>query len=162
MENASKALLMAAGVLMAVVILSLAAYLFGTFSSSTAEMQKDMERAEIQNFNNQFYAYNGKDNLTIYDVYTVVNLARNNNEKHELVGEGIKNDNLYVAVYIGSDSSNKGLEATDFKIDNTNLENYMPKKTTAMSTTQDLQLYKCTVKMNSTTQRINKVIFTKK
>ena len=43
MENASKALLMAASVLVGVVILSLAVYLYISFSGSANEIGKQME-----------------------------------------------------------------------------------------------------------------------
>ena len=47
MENASKALLMAAGVLMGVVILSLAAYLFVTFSSSADDVKSEIANNQL-------------------------------------------------------------------------------------------------------------------
>ena len=100
MENASKALLMAAGVLMGVLILSLAVYLYTSFSSSTAAMEKQMELDEINNFNNKFLAYDGKTDLTIYDVYTVANLAAENNIKYEIENEGMQSGNFYIAVSI--------------------------------------------------------------
>ena len=51
MENASKALLMAAGVLIAVLILSLAVYLFMSFGSESAEFHKQMENDRLNQFN---------------------------------------------------------------------------------------------------------------
>ena len=100
MENASKALLMAAGALMGILILSLGVYLFISFSSSTASMEKQMEQDEINNFNNKFLAYEAKDNLTIYDVYTVANLAAENNKKYEIENDGVQPGNFYIAVSI--------------------------------------------------------------
>ena len=54
MENASKALLMAAGVLMGVLILSLAVYLFANFRATADEATKLMYEEELAQFNN-FY-----------------------------------------------------------------------------------------------------------
>ena len=96
MENASKALLFAAGVLMAIVILSLAVYLYGSFSSATSEVEKQMEEDQISNFNNQFLAYEEKKEITIYDIYTVSNLAEENNKKYDLTKQ--EDNNYYVSV----------------------------------------------------------------
>ena len=90
MENASKALLMAASILIGVVILTLGVYLYTSFSESANNMKKQMEDNQIANFNNQFLLYEGKTDLTIYDVYTVANLAIESNKKYELQDEGIK------------------------------------------------------------------------
>ena len=83
MENASKALLMAAGVLIGVLILSLAAYLFVYFGSTSQQIHEQNEENQINEFNSKFTSYVGKDNITIYDVITVANLATENNKKYE-------------------------------------------------------------------------------
>ena len=75
MENASKALLMAAGVLMGVVILSLAAYLFVTFSSSADDVKSEIANNQLNKFNSQFLAYEQREDLTVYDILTAVNLG---------------------------------------------------------------------------------------
>ena len=85
MENASKALLIAAGALIAILILTLAVYMFSSMSENAANMYKELEASEISRFNQQFLNYDGRgdeDNiynpLTIQDVATIVNLAINN------------------------------------------------------------------------------------
>ena len=54
MENASKALLMAAGVLIGILILSLAVFLFANFGSASAEINRQNEIKRINEFNAQF------------------------------------------------------------------------------------------------------------
>lgn len=83
MENASKALIMAAGVLIGIMILSLAVYLFATFGSTSAELHKQKETDQLNQFNSQFTSYEGKEDITIYDVITVANLATENNKYYE-------------------------------------------------------------------------------
>lgn len=102
MENASKALIIAAAALIAILILTLAVYLFSSMSENAAEMYKELEASEITRFNQQFLNYDGrgivqigfKDNngngrkdadesyiynpLTIQEVATIVNLAVDN------------------------------------------------------------------------------------
>ena len=76
MENASKALLMAASVLIGVLILSLAVYLFTSFGSTSAELHKQQDEQRLEQFNTQFSSYEGKEGgITIYDVVTIANLA---------------------------------------------------------------------------------------
>ena len=65
MENASKALLMAGGVLIGVLIISLAVYLFADFGSTSAEVNAQNAQKQITAFNSKFTAYEGyKDEQT--------------------------------------------------------------------------------------------------
>lgn len=82
MENASKALIMAAGVLIGILIISLAVYLFVDFGSTSAEINAQNDEKQINQFNSKFTSYADKE-LTIYDVITVVNYAKENNKYYE-------------------------------------------------------------------------------
>ena len=57
MENATKALLMAAGVLIGIVILSLGVYLYGTIGNYVQMSQEEMNNQALIKFNTQFYNY---------------------------------------------------------------------------------------------------------
>jgi len=81
MENASKALLMAAEVLIAILIASLFALFFSTMSEYTKSYEERKQTEELQAFNNQFEKYIG--GATAQDVVTVINLAKEYNEKME-------------------------------------------------------------------------------
>lgn len=83
MENATKALLMAAGILVGIMILSLAVYLFTDFGTTSAEINKKNAEQQIVEFNTQYSTYLNRDNLTIYDVVTVANMANENNQKYK-------------------------------------------------------------------------------
>lgn len=83
MENASKALIMAGGVLIGVLILSLAVYLFADFGSTSAQINEQNAEKQLTQFNSQFTSYEGKEGLTIYDVITVASLAKENNTYYE-------------------------------------------------------------------------------
>ena len=93
MENASKALLMAGGVLIGILILSLAAYLFVDFGSTSAEIHRQNEEKQITEFNSKFTSYEGykdKDGnwqITIYDIITLAGYAKENNTYNEGVTE---------------------------------------------------------------------------
>ena len=54
MENASKALIMAAEILIGVMIISIGVYLFSTMGEYSADTTAQMQEAQINQFNNQF------------------------------------------------------------------------------------------------------------
>lgn len=84
MENASKALLMAAGVLIGVLILSLAVFLFVNFGGTSARIHETVQKNQLAKFNTQFTNYETKQNVTIYDIVSVANLATENNRENQL------------------------------------------------------------------------------
>ena len=57
MENASKALIMAAEILVGVLIISIAVYLIMTMGEYSANTTSRMEDAQITQFNQQFLQY---------------------------------------------------------------------------------------------------------
>lgn len=99
MENASKALLMAGGVLIGLLILSLAAYLFVDFGATSAKVHQQNEEKKLTEFNSKFTAYEGyytSDEhgnpvwqITIYDIITLAGYAKENNEYYKDVEEKI-------------------------------------------------------------------------
>lgn len=95
MENASKALLMAASVLLGVMLISIGAYLFSVYGDYTSSMYDRIESAQIDQFNIQFLKYYGKrqaaggvgtENVlcTAHDIASLANLARKNNLENEV------------------------------------------------------------------------------
>lgn len=78
MENASKALLIAGGMLLMIMILTFSTYMFRKFGSQTAEFYKNMSDTEIYEFNQKFFKYETKNDQTIgtHEVVSVINLAK--------------------------------------------------------------------------------------
>lgn len=89
MENASKALIMAGGVLIGILIISLAVYLFVDFGSTSAQINAQNSQKQITEFNSKFTSYEGykdKDGnwkITIYDIITLASYAKENNQYYE-------------------------------------------------------------------------------
>lgn len=121
MENATKVLIMAATVLISVVIVSFAIYLATSLSSYSSEITEQTTADQIAQFNAQFTQYqyykntynvkdeNGKDvenveenTTTIYDIITVANLAKENNENYGFdTYQGNATENtLYITVAV--------------------------------------------------------------
>lgn len=75
MENASRALLMAGGILLGILILSLMVTLFASSSSLSKTYDESKQSEAIQRFNANFTQYLGEDRLTIHEVVTICNFA---------------------------------------------------------------------------------------
>ena len=167
MENASKALIMAAGILIGVAILSLAVYLFVSFGSASTKIHEQNDANRINEFNTQFTSYVGKEDITIYDVITVANLATENNIKYEYNTQRANGKNSYISVYLKQRTGTlndiaKGAEtpsttrASDYnKIIQADINKIS-------SDLQELTKYDCTVDISETTGLVYKVTFSAK
>ena len=174
MENASKALLMAAGVLIGVLILSLAVYLFVSFGTTSSELHKQQDSDRINQFNSQFTSYEGKEGVTIYDVITVANLATENNIYYEFnkrnnIPSTDTND-FYISVVLKNEYNNNELIERGYdsnaKTTRDKYNEIISKYVNSMQIIGDkesyLNQYECKVYISSITQRVYKVVFTKK
>ena len=81
MENATKALLISAGVLLGIIIISLAVYVFANSAAFGESYESSQEEIRIANYNNKFEIYN-KEEITIYDIISVLNLSKEYKEKY--------------------------------------------------------------------------------
>lgn len=88
MENASKALLMAAGILVGVLILALMVTLFISARNISTSYEQEKQEDAVQQFNVNFIKYLGQD-LTIHQVITITNFAHQNHVN--ISGSGGKN-----------------------------------------------------------------------
>lgn len=168
MENASKALLMAAGVLIGVLILSLAVYLFVSFGTTSSELHKQQDNDRTNQFNSQFISYEGKEGVTIYDVISVANLATENNIYYELKKKNnppsdAKNaTDFYISVVLNNDKyTNRSIE-TGYNDTRQNYNDIISTEVNSMPTNGELNQYNCKVSISPITQRVYKVVFTKK
>jgi hypothetical protein len=113
MENASKALLMAAGMLVALMILSLAVYLFVEFGSTSAEYYEQIKEQDIVKFNKDYTVFEGRTNITIYEI---VSLALQTQEYNT-------NNSTNIKVYVESeDFTNLAIEEIQTRISDLNVD----------------------------------------
>lgn len=96
MENASKALLIAASIMIGLIILSLGIYLVNTFKSFSQDYNDSMEIQRMQQFNAQFTAFSTRSNVSIHEIMTLANCAKEFNSINNL-NEG---DSQYINVII--------------------------------------------------------------
>lgn len=108
MENASKALLMAGGVLIALLIIGALLLMFNNLSSYQKVGEQDTKEAQVIEFNNQFETYNRK-NVRGSELYSLLNRVVDYNRRKST--EGVGNDqgqyvayaNMKIKVDLGSD-----------------------------------------------------------
>lgn len=112
MENASKALIIAGGMLIALMVASLFVYLFTVYGNNAKEMYSKIYENQKTEALNQYTKYEGSSENTIYDVVSVINKAQDNNNSLNLSS----GDRGYITVAIVGGVSIHG-------INNSNLQN---------------------------------------
>ena len=150
MENASNALIMAAGVLIGILILSLAVYLFIDFGSTASEINSQITEQQISQANSKFTIYEGQEDLTIYDVITVASYANENNIYYQ--------DNLSeykIIIYLGT-------QQIQDNINNKKIELIQNDKNLINASNLNLPTYECKVLSYYGSGRIHEIKFTKK
>ncbi len=94
MENASKALIIAGAVLIAILVLTLGMYVFRMMADSSARIYSELEQSEISEFNQKFLNYDqrgikdgdGKaiNPLNVQDIATIIHLSQDNTKSGKL------------------------------------------------------------------------------
>jgi len=92
MENASKALLLAGGILVSIIILSITVHLFQTYNKVGETYEKSLSVTEIEKHNNNFVKFIGRENITIQEIISVVNFTKQYKQQTE----------IDIKVYIGT------------------------------------------------------------
>lgn len=143
MENASKALLIAGGVLLMIMVLSFATLIFSKMGSQTSEFYEEINETEIYQFNQQFFNYD-KRNIKIHDVVSIINLAKDSNERGRVP----------VVIEVMFNGSNI------LDLDNANLSNKL--KEMLEDNLNNKSEYFCNVEYASNSNYVGKIIITKK
>lgn len=166
MENASKALLMAAGVMVGVLLLSLAVYLFTIFGDFGSDMTAKLTQKDIDEFNAQFLKYESyqdpdtkewKNTCRAQDVVTIANIAQENNKKYDYTTDDENSGYYYVRVII----SKPKYEHFETKSLDDYIE-FLKKYSGAMTEDQKFKVtyFKCTdIKFNANSKRVCSVTF---
>ena len=121
MENATKALLIAGGVLIGIMILSLGVALFAEMNSYVESSNERVLNNKQNEFNRQFLNYLNIE-LKIQDIVTVANLAHENNVNNNLTDASRGNQNEpYVAVYLDGNSIESSINDNSVRLLTENL-----------------------------------------
>lgn len=173
MENATKALLIVAGVLVGVMILSLGVFLYTSLGSYITETKEQMEITATDQFNVQFTKYINmtadpsgainvggqryrKDfNLTIQDVITVANLAYQNNFENELTDPSQNYDTT--TYYVSVDAWINGSVVHNIEKNiNANSPIYL---SSTQNQTHEYRCFNVNVEFSETTGHVCKITF---
>lgn len=143
MENASKALIMSAGILIGIIILSIAVYLFTAFGSSSRDIQQQVDSRVLAEFNNNFLKYQGSEECTIHDIVNLAKFAKKANEQMDVR----ENSEFYIHVNL---EGNNPKDLTKYNQENQwtdllNKKSVNYKIDEEGNQTADLQYYKCEV-----------------
>lgn len=86
MENASKAIIMAGAVLIAIIIISIGVFLWRDYSDFSIQSEEKRIEQQLDEFNTKFEKYNftGANYITAQDVRTIVNYANEYNKKYRI------------------------------------------------------------------------------
>lgn len=82
MENASKALLIAGTVLLAIMILSVGIILYNKYSETSEQYEKRLSTVELNKYNSNFEVFRDKTDITAQDIVTLANFVNNNNKNN--------------------------------------------------------------------------------
>ena len=163
MENASKALLMAGGVLIGLLIISLGVYLFTNFGGTAGQIQANIDENQLAQFNSQFTSYVGRDNVTIHDVVSMAKLATQNNQSYQLPFQTANGNNNYITVlrngvaielgYNGSYTATQRANEIEQKYNQ-----IISDEVNSISDENGLPKYKVQVEISDVTRRVYRVI----
>lgn len=156
MENATKALLIAAGVLIGIMILSLAVSLYSELNAYVQSSQEAIEFNEQNAFNTQFTKYinyiggEKQFELTIQDVVTAANLAHECNINYNIIEEEEINEargndsSLYIEILLDGQPIEHTIDENSVNLLNNNLG----------------RTYKCeSIHYSEKTGRVNQISF---
>ena len=103
MENASKALFIAGGVLLGILFATFVVYTATQMRETVGKYKEDINRESIVEFNQQYQKYSQRK-LTYQDIASLINQANNDNKKQEIpttikIYRGSKNGDDLVSIY---------------------------------------------------------------
>ena len=162
MDNASKALLMAGSVLLAIMIISLAMYLFANFHQATSQIEGNVEESQVMQFNNQFTKYESNNQVTIYEVLSMANLATQNNKQYQYEKQLARGENSYISVFLDGKGYIEGGSSDLEKDIQERYSSYITEQLNHITHTTGLTYYEVTVDISPTTQRVYKVTCTER
>jgi hypothetical protein len=162
MENASNALLMTAGILIGVIILSIGAYLYSVFGNYGSDIAQSIVDTQIQEFNAKFTKYEsyttkqGNFNLcNIHDIVTIANLANKNNTDYNYYEENYQGPYYINVSIVNIGAKGKNLEkALDEDLTELIKEYSLDENQSAIN-------FYCTVTINQDTKKVQTVTFRK-
>ncbi len=100
MENASKALIIAGEVLIALLVITMMVLIFTAFGSFSNNMHTKMVEAQAAEFNNRFYSFSHRSDITAQEIVTIINYAKQANDARQIDYNNRTESEYYTTVLI--------------------------------------------------------------
>ena len=84
MDNASKALIMVGEILIAMMVVGIIVYSISNFGKFSSNINQKLEQNTQIDFNNTFFKYERRIDITADEIVSVINFAKNTNDSNEL------------------------------------------------------------------------------
>lgn len=154
MENASKALIYAAEILVGVLLLTFMVFLFQATSTFSDTVDKNIEAKNVNEFNAPLEKYRGRTDITAQDIVTMGNYAREYNEQ---IGS-IQLEIIVNGVGVYGNAHKLGNKRTDGR----NLVHEFIQKYSYNEQTKEIMYFKCIqMNYNEETGKIDKITIEK-
>ncbi|MCI9063880.1 MAG: hypothetical protein HFJ17_04690 [Clostridia bacterium] len=173
MENASKALLIAGAVLIAMMVLSLGVYFARMMADENARIYEQLEDSRRTEFNQQFINFSNEKKLSLdkddaysysnvsidaRDIATLIYLAKDSNNSNQLTDSDESNTtSRYITVevkqsiYEFKDGSGNNKNNHVEQMENAGITKFLNDKANA------IDQYKCTIEINENNGYVNKI-----
>jgi len=118
MDNASKALIIAGAVLIAVMLVSLGVLIYNQANQIVQEQSVQMQGLSVSGFNNLFSVYYGtnKNSATVKSLVEQASSTNRTSEDHEVTvtGDGVTNTNLKNITFTPIKNKTYKIEASEY------------------------------------------------
>ena len=84
MENGAKAILIAGGILIGVIVITIGVLLFSSYRDNTQLFDKRIQENEINKFNVNFTKFEGRKDITIQEIVSLINFAEQYEKENEI------------------------------------------------------------------------------
>ena len=145
MENAAKGLIMAGGILIGIIVLSIGAFLYARMSNVKVQYDKDIEVAELSKFNTEFTVFEGRDDIRSYEIVSLNNFVNAYNDKP-------KNANKQITLEVYKKNGTSKID-----VDNNFLRNNSTTKDNNNKTI--IKYFTCTSLSDDSNGRVSKIVF---
>lgn len=88
MENASKALIMAGAVLIAIMVLTIGVYLVGELGKASDSYVQQLDTVQLQKYNSHFEVFIDRNDITAQEIVTVAGIAKQSEQGTKVYIEG--------------------------------------------------------------------------
>ncbi len=133
MENASKALLMAGGVLIAILVITMFVALKSSFDNTAQSYVDRLDAQELQKYNSNFEAYEGRNDITAQEIVTLINFAKQKEQgtiiwvgTENITDKNIDEQNTFLYDNLNTKFSYDSIEYNEGKVTKVVFEENMP------------------------------------